>query len=130
MLVVHQAPSRADHEAAAETDARADDDARSFDLDPPFEERECADGYHLRAALAGVRESDVEVTVAGDRLTVFGHRETARRRETARGYLYEHRYASFGRTFTVPARYDAARIAVELRDGALSLVAPARAPTT
>lgn len=100
--------------------------ASGFRIDPVFEEAETPEGYRLRAELQGLKEGDLEISVSGDQLTIWGHRETDRREEGDRHYVYEHSYASFGRTFTLPERYDGSMLVASLDDGVLTLLVPAR----
>ena len=88
---------------------------------PQFEVRETDDAYIFRADLPGVRDEDLEITLAQSRLTISGHREMEQRNEQDRYYAVERAYGSFTRTFTLPTDVDPNRVEAELRDGVLNL---------
>ena len=91
---------------------------------PQFEVRETNDGYVFKADLPGVRDEDLDITIAQNRLTVSGHREMEQRDEHDRYYAVERSYGTFQRTFTLPTDIDESRVDAELRDGVLSLKVP------
>ena len=91
---------------------------------PQFEVRETNDGYVFKADLPGVRQEDLDITIAQNRLTVSGQREMEQRDEHDRYYAVERSYGSFQRTFTLPTDIDESRVDAELRDGVLSLKVP------
>jgi HSP20 family protein len=91
---------------------------------PQFEIRETNDAYIFKADLPGVREEDLDITLAQNRLTVSGRREMSEREENDRYYAIERAYGSFTRTFTLPTDIDPARVDAELRDGVLTLKVP------
>jgi HSP20 family protein len=91
---------------------------------PQFEVRETKDAYVFKADLPGVREEDLDITLAQNRLTVSGKREMEHRDEQDRYYAYERSYGSFTRTFTLPTDVDDARVEAELKEGVLTLRMP------
>lgn len=88
---------------------------------PDVEIRETKDAYLFRADLPGVREGDLEITVAGNRIQISGKREEEESREEDRYYVYERSYGSFSRSFTLPEGADPNDVTAELREGVLSL---------
>lgn len=91
---------------------------------PQFEIRETPDAYIFKADLPGVKDEDLEITIAQNRLTVSGRREMTEREENDRYYAVERAYGSFTRTFTLPADIDESRVDAELREGVLTLKVP------
>ncbi len=91
---------------------------------PQFEVRETNDAYIFKADLPGVREQDLEINIAQNRLTISGKREMEKRDENDRYYAVERAYGTFTRTFTLPGDIDESRIDAELRDGVLTLRVP------
>jgi HSP20 family protein len=91
---------------------------------PAFEVKENKDGFLFKADLPGMKEQDVEVKLAGDRLTVSGKREAERENKDDTYYAYERSFGSFLRTFTLPEGFDAEHVAAELKDGVLTIVVP------
>ena len=71
-----------------------DDDSTRFMPDCRIEKSE--DGFVFRVDLAGIKENEVDIAVAGNRLTISGH-------------IYDPRacsYAAFTRAFTLPEASD------------------------
>ena len=91
---------------------------------PAFEIKETKDSYVFKADLPGVKESDLEVNVAGSRLTISGKRESEKEEKDDTYYAYERSYGSFTRTFTLPPEIDAAHVKAELKSGELTVVVP------
>jgi HSP20 family protein len=91
---------------------------------PKFEVKESPDAYIFKADMPGVKESDLEIAVTGNRVTISGRREEEERREDETLYAYERAYGGFSRTFTLPEGADIDNIRAELRDGVLHLAIP------
>ncbi len=88
---------------------------------PAFEVKETPDGYLFKADVPGVKESDLEVTLTGNRLTIAGKREAEKQEHKDQFYTYERSYGSFTRSFTLPDGVDTNAIHADLKDGVLSL---------
>lgn len=91
---------------------------------PAFEVKETKDAFVFKADLPGVKESDLDVTITGTRLSISGKRETEKSENTDTFYAYERSYGSFTRAFTLPEGCDANLVKAELKDGVFSLVLP------
>ena len=91
---------------------------------PHFEVRETDDAYIFRADVPGVKDEDLDITLAQNRLTVTGKREMEQRNESDRYYAVERAYGNFTRTFTLPTDIDQNRVEAELKDGVLNLKIP------
>src|SRR4051794_19012487 len=61
---------------------------------PAFEVKETKDSYVFKADLPGVKESDLEVTIVGNRLTLVGKREAEKEDKGESYYTYERLYGS------------------------------------
>jgi len=96
---------------------------------PDIEVKETSDAYLLRADVPGVRESDLEISVTGSRLTISGKREEEKREEGESYFACERAYGSFTRSFTLPDGADMDRIAADLKDGVLTVTVPKRPGT-
>lgn len=94
---------------------------------PAFEVKETKDGYLFKADLPGVAQQDVEVSYAGNRLTIRGKREAEKQDKTDTYYAYERSYGSFTRAFTLPEGVEPAGIHADLRDGVLTIAVPKKA---
>ena len=99
-------------------------DERFASFDPAFEIKETKDGYLFKADLPGVKLSDIDVSVTGNRLQISGKREAEKEDRGDTYYTYERTYGSFSRAFTLPDSADAGKINADLRDGVLTVVAP------
>jgi HSP20 family protein len=90
----------------------------------------------LTAELPGVRESDIEVSLVGDQLTLRGEKrsehETKKESEGGGGALHrmERSYGAFQRTITVPYRVDPSQVSAQFRDGVLTITLPKPADAT
>jgi HSP20 family protein len=93
-------------------------------FDPAFEIKETKDAYLFKADMPGIKETDLDVSVTGNRLTIAGKRDAEKEDKGDTYYTYERSYGSFTRTFTLPEGVDAAGVHANLKDGVLSLSVP------
>lgn len=97
---------------------------QAWNFVPAFEVKETKDSYIFKADLPGVKESDLDITLTGDRLTISGKRETEQQEDSDRFYAYERSFGSFSRSFTLPEGVDVNSCNAELKDGVLHLRLP------
>ena len=88
---------------------------------PSFEIKETKDGYVFKADVPGVKESDLEVTMTGNRLSVSGKREAEKEEQTDTYYTCERSYGEFTRSFTLPDGVDGNSVHADLNQGVLTL---------
>jgi HSP20 family protein len=93
---------------------------RSFRIDLMDHEKELI----VRAELPGVEKDDVEVTIAGDRLTIEAEREFEEEETKETFYRHELGYGELRRTIALPVEIDTDGIKAELKDGILSVILP------
>jgi HSP20 family protein len=93
---------------------------------PTFDVEELKDAYILKADLPGLTESDVDVTVMGNALTISGKREAEQEREGQRYYAIERGYGAFSRTFSLPDGANLDDLSANLKNGVLTLHIPKR----
>jgi len=93
---------------------------------PQFDVKETKDGYVFKADMPGVKESDIDIALSGNMLTVSGKREAEKQDEGDTWYSYERSYGSFTRSFTLPEAADGDRVRADLRDGVLMVTLPKR----
>ena len=100
--------------------------SHTSNFSPTFDVEELKDAYVVKADLPGLAESDVDVTVTGNALTVSGKREAEQEREGHRYYAIERGYGAFSRTFSLPdgARLD--DLSANLKNGVLTVHIPKR----
>lgn len=88
---------------------------------PAFEVKETKDAYVIKADMPGMKESDLEVTLTGNRLTIGGKRDAEKEEKGDTFYVYERSYGSFTRSFTMPTGIDGSAIAANLEKGVLTV---------
>lgn len=93
---------------------------------PTFDVEELTDAYVLKADLPGLTESDVDVTVMGNAVTISGKREAEQEREGQRYYAIERGYGAFSRTFSLPDGANLGDLSANLKNGVLTLHIPKR----
>lgn len=93
---------------------------------PRFDVKESKDAFEFRADLPGVKEEDLDVSLAGNRLTISGKREAEKKDEGETYYTYERNYGSFSRTFTLPDEADREHVDASLDKGELVVRLPKR----
>ena len=91
---------------------------------PSFDVKETKDAYMFKADLPGIKESDLDISLTGNRLTVSGKREAEEKQEGDTWYTYERTYGTFTRSFTLPEGADAEHVTANLKDGVLNLIIP------
>ena len=91
---------------------------------PDFEVKETKDGYLFKADLPGVKDSDLDISISGNVLTISGKRDSEERQEGETFYAYERNFGAFTRSFTLPEAADADHVRADLKDGVLTLLLP------
>ncbi|HEX3150621.1 MAG TPA: Hsp20/alpha crystallin family protein [Gemmataceae bacterium] len=86
---------------------------------PALDVYEFKDGWLLKADLAGVRPSEVTVSLRGRVVTLRGHRHDWAVEEGCAHYRMEIAYSSFERSIELPGDPDASAVATDYRDGML-----------
>ena len=88
---------------------------------PAFEIKETKDACVFHADLPGVKETDVEINLSGNRLRVYGKRQETTTERGDHFYARECSYGEFSRTFSLPATLDTSNVYAHLRDGVLTI---------
>lgn len=88
---------------------------------PSFEVKETNDTFVIKADVPGVAESDLDVSVHNNVLTVTGSRPAEERKEGETYALYERQFGSFSRSFSLPDMADGEKIEAKLENGVLML---------
>ena len=88
---------------------------------PPVDIYRMRDGWLVKFDLAGVLRNDLQLTVAGNRLTLCGRRRDWCIEEgiACSAYSMEITYSEFQRTVELPGRIDNLQINTDYRDGLL-----------
>ena len=88
---------------------------------PAFEVKETNEAFILKADVPGVAESELDIAVHNNVLTVSGSRQAEERKEGESYALYERQFGSFSRSFSLPDLADAERVEAKLDNGVLTL---------
>ena len=91
---------------------------------PQVDAYETEQGYHLDAALPGLKRDDIKVDFHQGRLTISGERSFQNEQNDRRYHLVESSYGSFHRSFQLPDTVDAGRISASFEDGMLHVLVP------
>lgn len=79
----------------------------------------------LTAELPGMRREDIEIELENNVLTIRGQRQEERTEgEERRYHLWERRYGSFQRSFTLPRTVNGKQISAEYENGLLRVRMP------
>jgi HSP20 family protein len=91
---------------------------------PDVSIKETPNAIELTVDVPGIPEENIEITVAGNRLTISGRREEEDRQEGERYLSYERSYGTFYRSFVFPESVDLDNVKAELREGVLHVQIP------
>lgn len=83
--------------------------------------------YRIALELPGVSESDVEVKVHDEVVTISGKKSSEREEKGETWFFSERSYGSFSRSFRLPPDADAGKLSAEMKDGLLTIHVPRRA---
>ena len=93
---------------------------------PPVDIMEEKDRIVLTAELPGFKESDVEVQMEGNVLTLRGERKSEVEKEGRTFHRMERSYGQFVRSFTLPNNVDREHIKANFANGLLEIELPKR----
>jgi len=91
---------------------------------PAIDVLEKDDKFVVKVELPGVKEEDVDVSVAGDMLTISGEKQTESEVKKKGYYYSESSYGSFSRSITMPSTVDASKIEASYDKGVLEITLP------
>ena len=91
---------------------------------PTVDISETENNFEIRAELPGVSESDVNISVTDNRLTVKGEKRQEAEMEGKSYHRVERRYGNCQRSFTLPRNVETSSIKAGYADGVLTLTIP------
>ena len=91
---------------------------------PPVDVEETPDHIVLTAELPGMSRDAIDIELEDGVLTIQGEKKESAKDENTQGLLYERRWGSFTRRFTLPRAVDAANITAGYEDGILTIRVP------
>ncbi|MCE1236269.1 MAG: Hsp20/alpha crystallin family protein [Hyphomicrobiales bacterium] len=78
----------------------------------------------VTAELPGLDEKAIDITIAGDLLTLKGEKTETREEDDKGAHLSERRYGSFARSFRLPDGVDRGKIGATFANGVLTVTLP------
>ncbi len=91
---------------------------------PRMDIAENAKSFLVTAELPGMDEKDIDVSLAGDTLTIRGEKKDDREEKGEDYYYAERSYGSFNRSIPLPAEIDADKISASFKKGILTITLP------
>lgn len=91
---------------------------------PSLDVKETAEGLELTAELPGVAETDIELSLDGDTLTLRGEKRQERKSEERGLHLQERSYGSFQRSLRLPFAPDPGHVSASFDKGVLHVTLP------
>lgn len=80
--------------------------------------------YEITAELPGIDESNIEVKLSDNALTIRGEKKEEKEEKKKDYYLSERRFGVFERCFQVPSGVDAGKIEANFKKGVLTVILP------
>lgn len=99
---------------------------RASATSPPMDVVENVDSFNVFCELPGVEMDDLELTVAGDAMTIKGRKLASEIPDGAKVYKRESWHGDFQRTLSMPQSVDLDNVEASMTDGVLKIVLPKR----
>jgi len=90
----------------------------------PLDVSEDAKQIKVTAELPGVKEKDIEVTLAGDLLTISAEKTAEKEQKDKQFFMSERSYGSFTRALRLPYSIEENKIDAVFKDGVLTITLP------
>jgi len=97
---------------------------------PALDVSESDTAVTVRAEVPGVDPKEIEITVAGDRLTIAGEKKETVEKKDQDAYHRESHYGSFSRTVRLPASVDPQDVSAEHANGVVTVTLKKTPPAT
>jgi HSP20 family protein len=91
---------------------------------PPVDVEENGEELVLTAELPGMKHENIDIELEDGVLTIQGEKKEEQKDEGTQGLLYERRWGSFTRKFTLPRAVDANKITANYENGILTIRIP------
>lgn len=91
---------------------------------PAIDMYQTNDEVVVKATLPGVKPGDINISIAGDSMTIRGEAQEEKTEEGATYHVRERRYGAFSRTLPLPVRVVADRAKAEFENGVLTHTLP------
>jgi HSP20 family protein len=93
---------------------------------PALDVTETSDSYRVLCDLPGIDMEDIEISIAGNVLTLKGEKRQQKKSEGSHLYREETNEGRFQRTLQLPLAVDADKTEAVLKNGVLEIVLPKR----
>lgn len=103
---------------------RAKDENGAWRLTPRVDVSETEGTLEVTAELPGVDEKDIDVTVAGDMLTIKGEKKSETESKEKDYHVVERSYGTFQRMVTLPCEVETDKIEAKFEQGVLKVTLP------
>jgi HSP20 family protein len=97
-----------------------EEDGRWFAY-PRVDIKETDNEIKISAELPGMDEKDIDITIAGNTLTIKGEKKEEREEKEANYYRSERRFGSFSRVIDLPEEVDTNKVDAMFKKGVLSI---------
>lgn len=94
------------------------------ELMPAFDIAEADDHFAVKADLPGIDPRDLDISLAGNVLTIRGEKKEEREEKSERYYSIERRFGSFNRSFMLPSDVKEEGIEASYKNGVLRVTIP------
>lgn len=91
---------------------------------PTVDIYETKEAVVIDAELPGMKQSDIEVSVTDNTLTIKGEKKQEKNTQEENFHRVERIYGSFSRSFTLPVGVHAEKIKANYKDGVLKITLP------
>lgn len=91
---------------------------------PAIDVSETDDAVNIQAELPGLTANEVEVSLAGELLTIKGEKREKKEEQTRSYHRVERSYGSFERTVRLPAAVKADQVEATFKNGLLHIALP------
>lgn len=95
-----------------------------FGLVPDMDMHDGEKDVTLSIELPGVDEKDIDLSVAGQTVSVSGEKKSEKETKEGESVRRERSYGSFSRTVTLPFRVDGDKVAAKFAKGVLTVTVP------
>ena len=91
---------------------------------PPVDIKETDTEIMVKAEVPGMDAKDINISVAGDVLTIKGEKKSGREEKEENYHLVERSYGSFARSLALPGAVDLDKIEAKYDKGVLTITCP------
>jgi HSP20 family protein len=95
-----------------------------FDVVPQLDVQDTEKEVKLGVELPGVEEKDIDISVAGDTITISGEKKSQSETKESGSYRSERAFGSFRRSVTMPFKINADRVEAKFANGVLTVTVP------